>query len=91
MGLAILPARLKDQSAAIADILTGSAPNTSREAGSPLAVHADWIDGLIKKYGTGLKREKPKLFCGMRSVLCSAMCLKTPVSSSRMPPGRQLS
>ena len=26
MGLAILPARLKDQSAAIADILTGSAP-----------------------------------------------------------------
>ena len=58
MGLAILPARLKDQSAAIADILTGSAPNTSREAGSPLAVHADWIDGLIKKYGTGLKREK---------------------------------
>ena len=28
------------------------------EAGSPLAVHADWIDGLIKKYGTGLKREK---------------------------------
>lgn len=51
MGLAILPARLKDQSAAIADILTGSAPNTSREAGSPLAVHADWIDGLIKKYG----------------------------------------
>ncbi len=58
MGLAILPARLKDQSAAIVDILTGSAPNTSREAGSPLAVHADWIDGLIKKYGTGLKREK---------------------------------
>lgn len=26
MGLAILPARLKDQSAAIVDILTGSAP-----------------------------------------------------------------
>ena len=56
MGLAILPARLKDQSAAIADILTGAAPNTSREAGSPLAVHADWIDGLIKKYGTGMER-----------------------------------
>ena len=37
---------------------TFDAPNTSREAGSPLAVHADWIDGLIKKYGTGLKREK---------------------------------
>ena len=38
--------------------MTGSAPNTSREAGSPLAVHADWIDALVKKYGTGLKREK---------------------------------
>ncbi len=56
MGLAILPARLKDQSAAIADILTGTAPNTAREAGSPLAVHADWIDTLIAKYGTALPR-----------------------------------
>ena len=57
MGLAILPARLKDQSAAIADILTGAAPNTSREAGSPLAVHADWIDTLVAKYGTALQRD----------------------------------
>ena len=58
MGLAILPARLKDQGAAIADILSGKAPNTSREQGSPLAVHADWIDGLIAKYGTALRPEK---------------------------------
>lgn len=57
MGLAILPARLKAQSAAIADILTGAAPNTSREPGSDLAVHADWIDSLIAKYGTCLPRE----------------------------------
>ena len=57
MGLAILPARLKTQSAAIADILTGSAPNLSREAGSELAVHADWIDALIAKYGTSMKRK----------------------------------
>ena len=58
MGLAILPARLKDQGAQIADILSGKAPNTSREEGSPLAVHADWIDTLIAKYGTTLSREK---------------------------------
>ncbi len=53
MGLAILPARLKEQSAAIADILCG-APNTSREEGSSLAVHADWIDELVAKYGTAM-------------------------------------
>ena len=53
MGLAILPARLKDQGAAIADILCG-APNTSREPGSPLAVHATWIDSLVAKYGTSM-------------------------------------
>ena len=53
MGLAILPARLKDQGAQIADILCG-APNTSREPGSPLAVHAGWIDTLIARYGTSM-------------------------------------
>lgn len=53
MGLAILPARLKDQGTAIADILCG-APNTSREPGSPLAVHATWIDSLVAKYGTSM-------------------------------------
>ncbi|MEE0801894.1 MAG: UDP-glucose--hexose-1-phosphate uridylyltransferase [Gemmiger sp.] len=58
MGLAILPARLKDQSAAIARILSGSEANTSREPDSPLAVHADWIDSLIAKYGTNLKPEE---------------------------------
>ena len=58
MGLAILPARLKDQGAAIADILCGKAPNTSREQGSALAVHADWIDSLIETYGTSLKADE---------------------------------
>ena len=54
MGLAILPARLKDQGAQIAEILAGQRLNTSREEGSPLAVHADWIDQLIAKYGTAM-------------------------------------
>ena len=58
MGLAILPARLKDQSAAIAEILSGKAANSSREEGSALAVHADWIDSLIEKYGTSLKTDE---------------------------------
>ena len=54
MGLAILPARLKEQGAQIAEILAGQRPNTSREEGSPLAVHAEWIDQLIAKYGTSM-------------------------------------
>ena len=54
-GLAILPARLKDQGAQIAEILAGQRPNTSRETGDTLAVHADWIDELIAKYGTHMK------------------------------------
>ena len=57
MGLAILPSRLKNQSAAICRILTGEEPDTSREAGSPLAVHADWIDQLVKTYGTAMAPE----------------------------------
>ena len=58
MGLAILPARLKTQGAVISDILSGKAANTSREEGSPLAVHADWIDSLIAKYGTAMEPAK---------------------------------
>ena len=58
MGLAILPARLKEQGAQIAEILSGQQPNTSRKEGSNLAVHADWIDALIAKYGTALRPEE---------------------------------
>ena len=32
-------------------------PDTSREAGSPLAVHADWIGQLVKTYGTAMAPE----------------------------------
>ena len=45
---------MKQQSADICDILTGKAPNESRTEGSTLAVHADWIDQLIARYGTSL-------------------------------------
>ena len=57
LAAAILPSRLKDQSAAICRILTGEEPDTSREAGSPLAVHADWIGQLVKTYGTAMAPE----------------------------------
>ncbi len=60
MGLAILPARLKEQSAEIAAILTGQASNTSRQPGSGLAVHADWIDSLIARYGTAVDPDRAK-------------------------------
>ena len=58
MGLAILPARLKDQGAEIAEILCGKRENTSRQPGSELAVHADWIDSLITRYGTSLSEQE---------------------------------
>ena len=55
MGLAILPARLKQQSADICDILCGkTAPETAHQPESPLHVHAEWIDELCKTYGTQL-------------------------------------
>ncbi len=59
MGLAILPARLKQQSAEICEILCGNMPaDTARQPESSLAVHADWIDHLCKTYGTSLSAEQ---------------------------------
>lgn len=58
MGLAILPARLKEQAGEISEILCGAVQNTAREPGSTLAVHADWIDELTARYGTALKPEQ---------------------------------
>ena len=59
MGLAILPARLKDQTAEICRILTGElAADTAKQPESPLAVHAEWIDYLCNTYGTNLTAQQ---------------------------------
>lgn len=52
MGLAILPGRLKEQSADIERVLTGALSADSVKQALP--VHADWIDMLVQKYGTAL-------------------------------------
>ena len=52
MGLAILPSRLKDQTAAICSVLTGEADADAVKQQAP--EHADWIDFLVTKYGCGM-------------------------------------
>ncbi|MFC5704372.1 UDP-glucose--hexose-1-phosphate uridylyltransferase [Cohnella faecalis] len=56
MGLAVLPGRLQQELADIAEILTGAAPFDSealRAENHPLGKHADWIGELVAAYGTG--------------------------------------
>ena len=60
MGLFILPGRLKDELAAIEDILIGKS-NISHELedeSHPLCKHLNWIGELIDKYGTNLSEDK---------------------------------
>ncbi|MDD3430321.1 MAG: UDP-glucose--hexose-1-phosphate uridylyltransferase, partial [Oscillospiraceae bacterium] len=52
MGLAILPARLKVQTAQIALVLQGKAE--AKQVAQEAAEHADWISYLVEKYGTAL-------------------------------------
>ncbi len=52
MGLAILPSRLKEQSAVICSVLSGKA--SAQKAKEDMPEHADWIDYLVEKYGTVL-------------------------------------
>ena len=52
MGLAILPSRLKDQSAAICAVLTGE--KSADEVKQQAPEHADWIDFLTEKYGLAM-------------------------------------
>lgn len=47
MGLAVLPARLKDEMAELADALLNGKDLRSTEA---LASHADWAEGFLPKY-----------------------------------------
>ena len=56
MGLAILPSRLAQQSEAIAAVLCGQTDAKACRAAAP--EHADWLDLLVKKYGTALSPEQ---------------------------------
>ena len=58
MGLAILPARLQKQGAAIADVLSGkrAADDVKREAPE----HAAWLDELCAQHGTALSPARAK-------------------------------
>ncbi len=62
MGLAILPGRLKQELADIADLLSGNdelrEQALSADSAGPLAVHALWIGELIERHGTKLAREQ---------------------------------
>ncbi len=48
MGLAVLPARLKDEMAALEQALLDGASLRTDET---LAKHADWVEGFLPKYG----------------------------------------
>ena len=56
MGLAILPSRLAQQSEAIAAVLCGQTDAKACRAAAP--EHADWLNLLVKKYGTALSPEQ---------------------------------
>lgn len=62
MGLAILPPRLKQSIAGIKQLLTGEVVwETYKQAineQDPLAVHRDWIDELIERYGSNCQADE---------------------------------
>ena len=65
---------------------TGQRPNASREPGDTLAVHADWIDELIAKYGTHMKPEAAnKAVKAEIGTVFSHVLENAGVSSSRTP------
>lgn len=60
MGLAILPGRLKDELAGIADILAGNTALYEQTVSDPaarLAVHAKWVKELVANAGGTLTRD----------------------------------
>ncbi|MGG1311578.1 UDP-glucose--hexose-1-phosphate uridylyltransferase [Cohnella laeviribosi] len=60
MGLAVLPGRLQQELAQIADILAGRAAydeTALADSGHPLAKHAGWIADLVRVHGTSLSSE----------------------------------
>ena len=61
MGVAILPGRLKEELAGVADILSGNKvlyEQTLSEPEARLAVHADWVKELVARLGMSLAREE---------------------------------
>jgi len=57
MGLAVLPGRLQQELAQIADLLTGRAAydaDALADAAHPLAKHAAWIAELVRAHGTSV-------------------------------------
>ena len=80
-GLAILPSRLKDQTAAICEVLTGE--KSADEVKQQAPEHADWIDFLTEKYGCALDAEAAQKAVRLRSAKSSPPASRTPASSSR--------
>lgn len=61
MGLAVLPGRLKQELAEIADLLSGRSaydPEAISDAAHPLSKHAAWIAGLVAAHGTSVAPEE---------------------------------
>ncbi|MDD9270615.1 UDP-glucose--hexose-1-phosphate uridylyltransferase [Paenibacillus sp. GCM10023248] len=63
MGLAVLPGRLQEELADIAQILTGAADYGSAiqsDAAHPLHKHAAWIEAMLAQYGASLTADAAK-------------------------------
>lgn len=60
MGLAVLPGRLQTELGHIRSILTGERPYDAEalQRDSKLALHADWVSELVRRWGTTLEQEQ---------------------------------
>ncbi|QUI21282.1 UDP-glucose--hexose-1-phosphate uridylyltransferase [Vallitalea pronyensis] len=56
MGLAVLPARLKEELSLVEDVLIGKLTEYSHE--EKLVKHQPWIKGLVEQYGTAMTQEE---------------------------------
>lgn len=58
MGLAVLPARLKEELSLVEDVLTGKLTDYNNV--EKLLKHEPWINGLVEKYGIAMATEEAK-------------------------------
>lgn len=61
MGLAVLPGRLKEELAQLADVLTGGLSleaDCFQDEQHPVSKHTSWIEELAARYGTQLEKEQ---------------------------------